>query len=110
MQRFAVLRAIGFSVNQLLAVVALEFATVIAYGVGGGAFLGVVASFLFVPYFQLTEDPTLPVPPFIAEIAWRQIWLFAAVFAVVLVSATAGLLYGVARRQLAQALRLGDQE
>ena len=110
LQRFAVLRAIGFSFNQLMSVVTLEFVTVIVYGVMGGALLGVAASELFVPYFQLTEDPTLPIPPFIAEIAWKEIGTFALVFAAVLASAVAGLLHGVARRQLAQALRLGDQE
>lgn len=110
LQRFAVLRAIGFSLNQLMTVVTLEFVTVIIYGVGGGAFLGILASFMFVPYFQLTENPSLPIPPFVAEIAWQQIGTYAAAFTVLLASAVAGLLYGVARRQLAQALRLGDQE
>jgi len=110
LQRFAVLRAIGFSLNQLLTVVTLEFVTVILYGVGGGSLLGIAASVLYVPYFQLTEDPSLPVPPFIAEIAWREIGQFSVVFAVLLGAAVAALLYGVARRQLGQALRLGDQE
>ncbi|MHB0876497.1 MAG: ABC transporter permease [Anaerolineae bacterium] len=110
LQRFAVLRAIGFSLNQLMTVVTLEFVTVIIYGVGGGAVLGTVASYMFVPFFQLTEDPELPIPPFIAEIAWRNIGTFAVVFSLVLGAAVAGLLYGVARRQLGQALRLGDQE
>jgi len=110
LQRFAVLRAIGFSVNQLMTVVTLEFVTVILYGVGGGSLLGVVMSFLFVPYFQLTEDPSLPIPPFKAEIAWHEIFSFTIFFTLILGAATAGLLYGVARRQLSQALRLGDQE
>jgi putative ABC transport system permease protein len=110
LQRFAVLRAIGFSVNQLMTVVTLEFVTVIVYGVGGGAVLGTAASYMFVPYFQLTENPELPIPPFIAEIAWRNIGTFAVVFSLMLGAAVAGLLYGVARRQLAQELRLGDQE
>ncbi|MGI6208144.1 MAG: FtsX-like permease family protein [Anaerolineae bacterium] len=110
LQRFAVLRAIGFSLNQLMTVVTLEFVTVIFYGVGGGSLLGVLASELFVPYFQLTEDPSLPVPPFVAEIAWREIGSFSLIFAAFLGTAVAALLYGVARRQLAQALRLGDQE
>jgi putative ABC transport system permease protein len=110
LQRFAVLRAIGFSVNQLMTVVTLEFVTVIIYGVGGGAVLGTAASYMFVPYFQLTENPELPIPPFIAEIAWRNIGTFAVVFSLVLGAAVGGLLYGVARRQLAQELRLGDQE
>ncbi len=110
LQRFAVLRAIGFSLNQLMTVVTLEFVTVIVYGVGGGSLLGVLASRLFVPFFQLTEDPSLPVPPFVAEIAWREIGTFSLAFGVLLGAAVAGLLYGVARRQLAQALRLGDQE
>ena len=110
LQRFAMLRAIGCSLNQLMTVVTLEFLTVIIYGVGGGAVLGTVASYAFVPYFQLTENPQLPIPPFIAEIAWGPIGTFAVIFGVVLGTTVAALLYGVARRQLAQALRLGDQE
>ena len=110
LQRFAVLRTIGFSLNQLLAVATIEYTTVIVYGVGSGVLLGVTASHLFVPFFQLTEDPSLPVPPFIAEIAWGEIWLLALVFSVLLGSAAAALIHSLTRRQLGQTLRLGDQE
>lgn len=110
LQRFSVLRAIGCSLNQLLGVIALEFVSVIGYGIGGGLVMGVLASYLFVPYMQLTEDTRLPVPPFEARIAWGDIGAVALAFSAVLGAAAAGLLLGVARRQLVQALRLGDQE
>lgn len=109
-QRFAVLRALGFGLNHLMIMVTLEFVTVVVYGVISGAALGALASKAFVPYFQLTESPSLPVPPFMAEIAWGQIGSYALAFSVVLLFMIAALLYGVARRQLALELRLGDQE
>lgn len=110
LQRFAVLCALGCEPSELLTVLILEFFAVATYGVGGGAILGVLASRLFVPYLQLTEDPRLPVPPFAAEIAWPEIAALGLAFAAVLAAAAAGLFLGVARRQLAQSLRLGDQE
>lgn len=108
-QRFAMMRAIGFSAGQLVATSAVEFLAVVVYGTAGGATLGVAASLVFVPYFQLTEDASAPVPPFVPRVAWLDIGAVGAASALVLGAAVAALMYLNFRQQVSQTLRLGDQ-
>ena len=76
--------------------------------VGLGGFLGIVVSYLFIPYLQVGRNPNDLVPPYLIEIAWPAIWqvafLFGLLFLVVLL-AVAGLL---GRMKLFQAIKLGE--
>jgi ABC-type lipoprotein release transport system permease subunit len=109
-RHFTILRAIGLSLEQVLASLSIEYLAVIIYGVIAGAIAGIATSKLFLTYFQFTEDPSIQVPPFTPQIAWRQIsWIVVAYFGVLLV-AVAIVLLRAARREVFQALRMGDEE
>jgi len=109
-RHFTVLRAIGLGLGQVLASLSVEYLAVIAYGVVVGAIAGVATSKLFVTYFQFTEDPSIQVPPFTPQIAWgRILWIVIAYFGVLLI-AEAIVLLRAARREVFQALRMGDEE
>jgi ABC-type lipoprotein release transport system permease subunit len=100
----------GLSLGQVLASLSIEYLAVIIYGVLGGAIAGVATSFLFVPYFQFTEDPTMQLPRFTPQIAWdRILWIVIAYFGVLFI-AEAIVLLRAARREVFQALRVGDEE
>jgi putative ABC transport system permease protein len=109
-RRFTILRAIGLSLNQVLATLSVEYLIVILYGVLGGAIAGVATSQLFTRYFQFTEDPTVQVPSFRPEIAWTQIQWIVLAYLAVLVLAEVIVLARATRREAFQALRLGDEE
>lgn len=110
LRSFAVLRALGLKLRQVLSIVSIEYLVVILYGVLGGTAAGIAASQLFVPYFQFTEDPQMQVPPFLPEVAVAQIVWIALSYLGVLLLAEIVVLLRATRREAFQTLRLGDEE
>ena len=107
---FTIMRAIGLGLSQLLATVSVEYLAVIIYGILMGTATGITAARLYGPYFQFTDDPRIQVPPFVPQIAWNQIlWIAVAYFAI-LALAELIVLLRTTRREVFQALRLGDEE
>ncbi len=58
-----VLRALGVSGRQLIAWLAVEAAVLLAVGLVGGAGLGVLLSYIVLPFASLAADGSAPVPP-----------------------------------------------
>jgi putative ABC transport system permease protein len=110
LQQIGMLRAIGVHMRQVLAVVSLEYAAVIAYSVVIGLALGVLTSYLFVPFFRVSGDPAFALPPFVRHIAWGKIGWLAAVFIVALMLSQGIILYAATRRDVFQILRMGQRE
>jgi putative ABC transport system permease protein len=110
LQQISVLRAIGIQMRQVLTFVSLEYAGVITYSVVMGALLGILTSFLFVPFFRVSGDPAFALPPFLRHIAWGKISLLTLTFALTLVVSQAIILYGATRRDIFQILRMGQRE
>ncbi|MCE7988003.1 MAG: ABC transporter permease [Caldilinea sp. CFX5] len=110
LQQISVLRAIGIKTRQVLSMVSLEYAGVILYGILGGVALGILTSYLFVPFFRVSGDPAFALPPFVRHIAWGKISWLTAAFLVVLVFSQAVILYQATRRDIFQILRMGQRE
>jgi putative ABC transport system permease protein len=108
--RFTILRAIGLTQGQVVGMVLVEYSVLLLYGVLCGAAIGVLASRLYVPFFQAADQGVLHPPTLVPAIAWREIGWITGVFAAVLVSAQMGVIGAALRRKVFQALRLGDQE
>nr|MBA3586975.1 FtsX-like permease family protein [Chloroflexota bacterium] len=92
---FALLRALGLSTGQLAAWLAFENAFLLAAGIVGGAGLGVLLSWLVLPFVTLTSEARVVVPPVLVEIPWLAIGvvhLLALAALVVAVVAIAGIL------------------
>ena len=109
-RRFTILRAMGLGLNQVLGTVSIEYLVVVLYGVLAGTAAGIAASHLYVPYFQFTDDLSQQIPPFTPHIAWSQILWIAAGYILILVLAEAVVLWHATRREVFQALRIGDEE
>ena len=102
------LRAIGLSTRQMAAYLAGELAALILTGVTLGAALGVWASTLFIPYFQVGDDKTALVPPFVVQVAWEQLGIILVIFGAMFVVAVVVLAVLLTRMRVFEAVKLGE--
>jgi putative ABC transport system permease protein len=102
------LRAIGLSMSQMGFYLACEQAVIILTGVGLGTALGVLASYLFIPYFQVGSTKTDLIPPFIVKIAWPELVTIYAIFAIMFVIAVAVLIGLLIRMRVFEAIKMGE--
>ncbi len=102
------LRAIGLSTRQMAAYLTGELAALILTGVAVGAGLGVWASILFIPYFQIGSDKTALVPPFVVQVAWQQLGIILVIFGAMFVVAVAVLAILLTRMRVFEAVKLGE--
>lgn len=102
------LRAIGLSVAQMAAYLTGEQALLILTGLGLGSALGLLASTIFIPYFQVGGDKTALVPPFVVQIAWQQLSTIVLIFGAMFVIAVAILFVLLIRMKIFEAVKLGE--
>ena len=102
------LRAVGLSASQMAAYLAGEQALVILVAGGLGTALGIAASYLFIPYFQVGGEKTSLVPPFVVRIAWGELWTIYALFALMFVVAVAVLIGLLVRMRIFEAVKMGE--
>ena len=108
--RFTILRAVGLSLRQLISQVGIEYVILMVYSIAGGAGIGALASGLFIPFFQASDQNVLRPPTLLPQIAWGHIARISAVFVAVLVLAQVVVVSAALRRGVFQALRMGDRE
>jgi ABC-type antimicrobial peptide transport system permease subunit len=108
--RFSILRAIGISRPQVVAQVAVEYVILMVYGVAAGAGIAIWASRLFIPFFQAANENVLRPPRMLPIVAWQDIGLICAAFALSLILAQTIMLLSALRRGVVQTLRMGDRE
>jgi predicted lysophospholipase L1 biosynthesis ABC-type transport system permease subunit len=104
--RFAVLHAVGVRRQQLIGQVILEYSFLLAYGAAAGAFAGLLASELFVPFFRVTGEQGLPLPPLLPLIERRAIWNLTASFALTIILVEIALISLVLYQRLAALLKV----
>ncbi len=108
MTEFAVLRALGLSPRQLAGWLSLENAILVVVSLLIGTGLGLLISWVVLPFVTLTQAGATPVPALQISIPWGQIALLEAV-ALVSLSLTVAVLAFVLRRVgLGSALRIGE--
>ena len=94
---FALLRALGLSPAQLSAWLAIENAFLLAAGIVAGTGLGLVLSWLVLPFVTLTSEARIVVPPVLVEIPWLAIGIVHLLAAVALL-VTVVVIGGILRR------------
>ncbi|MEM8859686.1 MAG: ABC transporter permease [Chloroflexota bacterium] len=103
-----VLRSIGLPFSTMVRLLGWELALLMGLGLSWGAIMGIVVSYLFIPYLQAGQDPADFVPPYLVEIAWNSVWqislLFLILYAVVLFAVSVLL----NRMKLFEAIKLGE--
>jgi hypothetical protein len=108
--RFTILRAVGLSLMQVVSQVGIEYLVLMVYSVAGGAAIGALASDLFIPFFQATDQNVINPPRLLPLIAWNEIGTISAAFTIVLVAAQIAVIFAALRGGVFQALRMGDRE
>jgi putative ABC transport system permease protein len=106
--QLGVLRAIGFSIKQVGAALALEqlFLTLIALGVGTG--IAVLTSLLYIPHLPASIGTHPGVPPYLVEIAWGEMFTLYAAFGVVLLVGVGFAIVSLGQMKIFQTVKLGE--
>lgn len=103
-----ILRAIGLSVGQMSAFLALEQAFLIGTGMVVGTVMGVWASSMFIQFLQVGAGKYALTPPFEVKTAWGAIMNIYAVFMFMFLFAVGSMVYLLVRMRVFQAVKLGE--
>jgi putative ABC transport system permease protein len=103
-----VLRAIGFSATQMAVYLGCELALLLGIGIGAGTLLGVVASKLYIPFFQISASEEGRAIPYAVVVAWPDIARIYLVFGGLFVVALVALLLVLRRMRVFEAVKLGE--
>jgi putative ABC transport system permease protein len=106
--QLGILRAIGLSSGQLASSLGGEQIFVTGIAIAMGAYLGLLTSQMFIPFYQIGYNQAELVPPFIVAIAWDDVLKIVAMLAVMLLLTTAGLIWLLMRLKTFQAIKLGE--
>jgi len=106
---FAILRALGFSLRQIIGLVSLEQLLVIGAGMGIGTFIGLRLDFLMMPFLQFfVGRGGRAVPPVVLTTDWFTIGIAYIALTVVFIVTIALVILFFSRVALHQTLRMGD--
>lgn len=108
-RELAVLRTIGLTMRQLLALVALEQVLVLGAAMAIGVFMGARLGGTIMPYLSNSGEGVKVVPPIVTEIDWPILGLTFAVLAGVVVAVMAAILVSVRRMAIESVLRVGER-
>jgi putative ABC transport system permease protein len=106
--QLGILQAIGLSTTQLVGSVVLEQLLLMSLALAGGAAIGFLTSYLFLPLLQISAIPGAPVPPFQVLIGWGEAAWLVGFFGLVLL-VTIGLTTAyLVRIKVFQAVKMGE--
>jgi len=103
--RLAVLNAIGLSRRQIMTQVILEYIFLVIMGAALGAFIGLVAANLFVPFFQFTGEAGEALPPLLPIIANTQLRNLSLIFGLTVIGLEFFTVSSLLNRRLTQILK-----
>lgn len=105
---FAILRTMGYTPRQILALVSFEQAFVIGAGIVVGTLLGFPLGRLMIGYLGTTESGVSPLPPLVSDVSWTTVLTVYGLVALVFVVTVAALARTYSKIAVAQALRIGE--
>jgi hypothetical protein len=106
---FALLQAVGLSARQLATWVSLENAFLLVFGLVTGSALGLLLSWLVLPFATLTESGATPVPTPVVEIPWLALLPLYVLAGIVLFAVLVVITNRLPRTQLGGVLRARDE-
>ena len=108
MLQFGILRTIGLSLWQLIAMLSLEQLLSVGLGVLLGLSIGQLTSRLYLPFIQYRADVGADFIPFIVVTEGTDTWKIVGVLGLVLMAALIVLAVLLSRMRLHQAVKLGE--
>lgn len=106
--QLGILQAIGLSIKQLIAYLASEQFILMGVAILSGACVGLLTSYLFVPFLQIGVSTGVPVPPFEVLIGWVESGILSLVFGAVLFLTMVGTIISLVRMKVFQAVKMGE--
>jgi putative ABC transport system permease protein len=106
--QLGILQAIGLSVNQLIGYLVLEQFLLMGLAILSGAAIGLLSSYLFVPFLQVSTTGAGAVPPFEVLIGWAESAWLSLAFAFVLFLTVLGTVAYLAQMKVFQAVKMGE--
>ena len=110
MLQMGILRAIGLSSGQLLALLVFEQVFLILVGALVGTAVGVTTGNLFIPYMQVAASAKEMIPRFQVMTAWGEMLRMYVVLGCMLAAALVGMTWLLARLRISQAVKLGEEQ
>lgn len=107
--QFGILRAIGLSVGQLIAMLFIEQVLSVGAAVAIGTVLGGWASRLFLPFTKVSADLTGTVPEFVIVVSPADLLKIYIVLGGMLLFGLVGLVIVLSHMRLHQAVKLGEE-
>jgi len=102
-----VLRTLGLSAPQMAVYLILSQLIIVVAGTAAGAAAGILASQLFIPFFQVTGKLVAEVPAFYIRIAWTELTLVCLAIAAAFAVAILATLLFLRRMRAFEAVKLG---
>ena len=106
--QFGLMRTIGFSMRQLIALVVLEQTLVIVTGMALGAEMGRRLGSIIMPFLSHTDQGTQVLPPFVIEVDWATLGFTYGFMIIVFSLVIVGMILFIRRISLQRLLRLGE--
>ena len=108
--RFAILQALGMARGTLVGTLFVEYLAVLGYAILAGMGLGILTAQLYGPFFQLTDEKAIPIPPYLPLVDQERAMLLAAIMAFTLIIIETALVITLLRTKVFESLRLGMKE
>lgn len=106
--QLGILQAIGLSVAQLIGYLVLEQFLLMGLAILFGASIGLISSYLFLPFLQVSTSPGGVIPPFDVLIGWAESGWLSLGFGFVLFLTILGTVFYLARIKVFQAVKMGE--
>jgi putative ABC transport system permease protein len=106
--QLGILQAIGLSIKHLIGYLASEQFLLMGVAILGGASIGLISSYLFVPFLQIGAASGTPVPPFEVQIGWVESGIISFIFFLVLISTMIGTISYLIKMKVFQAVKMGE--
>ncbi|MCE5258474.1 MAG: hypothetical protein LLG44_05355 [Chloroflexi bacterium] len=107
---FALLRGIGFHLQNIIASILIEYVLIIATGIAWGASVGLAASKLYGRYFPLMTTIESAVPPYVAYTDVRTTYWIVATMAATSLAIMTFVYQYLKRQRIFETLRMGQYE
>lgn len=107
--QFGVMRALGLSSGQLMGILGFEQLWTAGIGLAAGSIFGGLISVIFIPFLKSATAITGEIPPFRVVVSGQDMALIFCVFLPIFILALLGLAVFLVRRQVHQAVKLGEE-
>jgi putative ABC transport system permease protein len=103
-----VLRAIGLSTRQLSLLLVFEQTLIVGFGAAPGTLVGILTSWLFIPFLQVRTGVYPETPPFVVQIDWERIALVYGISGGLLAATIVVIVLLLHRMRIFEAVKLGE--